>query len=297
MEDNTQSVFVMTVNSSQEIVQTRLLIQSLRAFGGTMRHCPVWIFVPEECTATSRDFDGLETELYPLSIPDVVKNYWFTRKVCSCAQAERKAVPDIQSLIWFSYDCLIIQPPLLLQLNAEVDAAFRPVHGTNIGLQVSKSPDNFWQAIYDKVNLPESQLSVESYVDKQHIRAYFNSHIFSWNPSTGLGRRWFDAFKALVCDRGFQFKACPDIQHQVFLHQAVLSALVEKLIPPERLRILPPVYSYPYNMHASVPPDRSVHALNDLVCIAYEERSLHPSAARDIEIREPLRGWLAKHIG
>jgi hypothetical protein len=296
MTDTKQSAFVMTVNSSHEIVQTRLLIQSLRAYGGVMCNNPVMIFVPDERSISSDVFDDLEVEIYPLVIPDVVENYWFARKVCTCAHAENSASPDIESLIWFSYDCFIIQPPVLLKLDAEIDAAFRPVHGTNIGLPVDKPLNDFWQTIYDRVNLPRSQFSVESYVDKQHIRAYFNSHCFSWNPATGLAQRWYAIFKDLVSDRSYQLQACYDIQHQVFLHQAVLSALVEKMISPERLRILPPVYSYPYNMHSSIPAERRIHALNDLVCIAYEDRSLHPSAVQDIEIREPLKGWLAEHI-
>ncbi len=291
MEARHQSVFVMTVNNSQELVQTRLLIQSLRTFGGALRNCPVWVFVPDEGTAASRDFEGLKTEVYPLIVPDTVRHYWFARKVCTCAQAEGAVTPGIKSLIWFSYDCLIIQPTLLLQLNTLYDAAFRPVHGTNIGLPVSKPLDYFWQTIYEMIDLPESRISVESYVDQQHIRAYFNSHIFSWNPSTGLGQRWFEIFSALVCDSAFQSKACQDIQHQ-----AVLSVLVESMLSPERLRILPPDYSYPYNMHSAIPPDRRALALNDLVCIAYEDHPLHPSAVHDIHIREPLKRWLAAHV-
>lgn len=297
MEGKFRSVFVMTVNSGQEIEPTRLLIRSLRTFGGALQHYPVWLFLPEDGTVESGEFDGLGVTVYPLSIPDEVRNYWFARKVCTCAQAERTAVQDIHSLIWLSYDCFIIQPPVLLRLNTEVDAAFRPVHGTNIGLQVDKPLDYFWQVIYDRVHLPDSHLTVEAFVDKLDIRAYFNSHIFSWKPSTGLGQRWLKLFVDLVSDQNYQNRACQDIQHQVFLHQAVLSALVEKFVPLERLRLLPPAYSYPYNMHSTVPSDRRALALNDLVCIAYEDRSLNPGAVQDIEIREPLKGWLAKQTG
>jgi hypothetical protein len=244
MADQVQSVFVMTVKDRQELRQTRLLIQSLRAFGGELRNCPVWVYVPDGSAVTTSDFKGLKTEIYPLDIPDTVRNYWFARKVCTCTQAERAATQDIHSLIWAGYDCLIIQAPVLLQLRTEYDAAFRPVHGRNVGLPVCEPLNDFWQAIYERIKLPESTLSVESYVDCQQLRAYFNSHIFSWNPRIGLGQCWFEVFSALVGDQSFQAKACQEIQYQVFLHQAILSALVEKLVSPDRLCILPPDYRH-----------------------------------------------------
>jgi hypothetical protein len=296
MITETQSVFVMTAVSNQELKQTQLLVKSLRAFGGVMQSCPVWIFVPGDDATARRYFDDLHIQILPLEIPESVKDYWFARKVCACTQAECKASPVIKSLIWVSYDCLIIQPPELLQLDIEMDAAFRPVHETNIGLPVSISPDDYWKGIYQVVNLEEHHIIVETFVDRKQIHAYFNSHIFSWNPAIGLGQQWFDVFAALVSNRDFQLKCCGDIKHQVFLHQAVLSALIEKNITAERLRILPPVYSYPYNLHASVSWDRRAQVLNDLVCIAYEDRSLHPLKVHDIDIREPLKSWLANYV-
>jgi hypothetical protein len=68
---------------------------------------------------------------------------------------------------------------------------------------------------------------------------------------------------------------------------------VVTLLDPERIRMLPPDYSYPYNLHQVVPPDRRALALNDLVSIAYEDRSLDPDVVDDIAIHEPLRSWLS----
>ena len=55
-------------------------------------------------------------------------------------------------------------------------------------------------------------------------------------------------------------------------------------------------YNYPYNLHQSVPPERRAVALNDLVCLTYEERSLDPKLMTDIEVHEPLRPWLADRV-
>ena len=85
-----------------------------------------------------------------------------------------------------------------------------------------------------------------------------------------------------------------DEDHQIFLHQAVLSALIA-LLPSRKVRILPPVYSYPYNLHSLVSPERQAKALNDLICVALEEPIGDPSEITDIQMLEPLRGWLASY--
>jgi hypothetical protein len=295
MIDSSPTVIVMTAGNRHEFNQARLFIQSLRKFGGLLKNCPVWVFTPEDVQISINIRNNQGIEIFPLSMPETFSHYWFARKVFTCAYAEKYAQPKTKSLVWFSCDCLVMQPPVLLILDNEFDAAFRPVHGRNIGLPVDLPLDGFWQRIYEVVGLEESDLSVESYVDMQLIRAYFNSHTFSWNPSTGLGSEWISVFTKLVSDKQFQFKYCSDIQHQVFLHQAALSALVEKMIATERLRILPSTYSYPYNMQADVPQIRRAQFLNNLVCIAYEDRSLDPDVVRDIVIREPLRSWLSDH--
>ena len=99
----------------------------------------------------------------------------------------------------------------------------------------------------------------------------------------------------LVCDQEYQSSFCQDERHQVFLHQAVLSALLATSLEPERTRVLPPDYNYPYDLHQSVLRDPRAQALNDLTRIDYKDRSLEPDVVDDIRICDPLRSWLAVH--
>ena len=119
---------------------------------------------------------------------------------------------------------------------------------------------------------------------------------FAIDPSLGLLRRWYECFEALVADQDFRTESCADDLHQIFLHQAVLSALLATAVEPARIRVLPPAYNYPYNLHQAVPFDRRAASLNDLVCITYEDRSLDPNVVDDIDIHEPLGSWLALHV-
>ena len=291
-----QTVFLTRVSTSGQRSRARLLIDSIRSFGGGLRHCPIWLFEANPQEVPCGNLESTDVQILPLAVPDTVKHYWFAGKVTACARAEELAAPGVRSLIWLSPDCVIVNPPLLFDLAPSFDAAVRPVHMRNVGLPAGEPVDDFWKKIYEAVGVHDIQTTVESFVGAQRIRAYFNSHALAVNPAKGLFRRWFEHFESLARDQEFQLDACPDDRHQVFLHPAILSALIATSLDPERIRTLPPDYSYPYNLHQRVPPDRRAVALNDLVCVAYDDRSLDPELMDDIKVHEPLRSWLSAHI-
>ena len=287
-----QTIFLTLVRTIGERTGARILIDSIRSFGEAMSQCPIWLFEANPQIAPCQSMENMGVQVLPLSVPDTVKHYFFADKVYACAQAEALATMKVQSLIWIDPSCLVIKPPLLFDLGQSFDAAVRPVHIRNVGLPPTEPLDGFWKKIYKAVGVKDVQTTVEIFVDVQRIRSYFNSHAFAINPSKGALSQWLDCFEALVCDQGFQSSSCKDERHQIFLHQAILSALLTTLLDPKRIRILPPDYNYPYNLHQSVPLDRRALALNELVCIAYEDRPLNPQVVDDIIIHEPLRSWL-----
>jgi hypothetical protein len=181
----------------------------------------------------------------------------------------------------------------LFDLAPSFDMAVRPVHIQNVGLLASAPLDSFWQGVYKAVGVYDVRTYVESFVDQRRIRAYYNSAGFAANPGRGLLGRWLECFEALVGDGGFQSSACQDDTHQVFLHQAVLSTLIATEVDAQRLRILPPDYVYPYNLHFDVAPERRAQHLGDLASIYYQDRPLHPGAVDYILIDEPLSSWLS----
>lgn len=290
-----QAIFLTLVRSPGERSYARVLIDSIRAFGGALSHYPIWLFAANPHNAPCQNLANPNVHIFPLDVPDIVKQYYFADKVFACAQAEEMVSPKVQSLIWIDPTCLVVKPPVLFELGHSFDAAVRPVHIRNVGLPPEEPLDVFWQKICETVGLDDIQQTVETFVDKQRIRAYFNSHAFAINPAKKLLRRWFDCFEDLVCDQAYQTAACQDVRHQVFLHQAVWSALLVAELDPQRMRNLPPDYNYPYNLHQSVPPKRRATTLNELVCLTYEERTLKPAQVDDIDIHEPLKAWLFGH--
>jgi hypothetical protein len=287
-----QTVFLTWVYSPRQRWCARVLVEGIRAFGGALSHCPVWLYEANPERVPCGDLEDLGVRVLSLEVPDTVRGYILASKVCACARAEALAAPEVRSLIWLSPECLIARPPVLFDLCRSFDAAVRPVHIKNVGLLATERPDAFWSGVYEAVGVRDVEITVESFVDVQHIRAYYNSAAFAIRPSTGLFRRWFECFEALVGNEAFQSRACQDEWHQIFLHQAVLSTLISTALDPARVRTLPPDYGYPYNLHGSVLPERRARTLNELVCAVYEERTINPDRMDDIVVDEPLRSWL-----
>lgn len=293
---HSQSIFITKVSSSEEKDAVLLLIDSIRSFGGEMGECPFWIFGTDPQVEYLQGLSLDQVEIYSLSVPVLLQHYPFGDKVIACAKAEAQTPLGIHSLIWLDPECLIIQPPLLYDLEEDFDAAFRPVHLRNVGLSPDEPLNAFWKGIYRVLGVQDIQRPVNSFVDQQCLRAYFNSHGFSIRPQLGLMNRWQELFEQLVYDRQYQEIACKERRNQIFLFQALLSALITSALDEQRIRILPPQYNYPYNLQAQIGDARRVGTLNDLVSLTYEERPLDPKLVTDLDIREPLRAWLETHL-
>jgi len=283
--------FLTVVNTKQEERQARFLIESLRSFGGELRESPVWVFAPEKVDLG--DFDAMEgVVVFPLDIKAPYHHYILADKVFACARAEELAGAEIGSLVWLNLDCLIVNPPVLFDLGPAFDAALRPVHIKNVGSLAQEPLDDYWKAVYQMIGVEGASYTVESFVDAQILRPYFNTHCFSINPARGLLQAWREYFKSLVTDKKFQAGPCQDDLHQVFLHQVVLSAVIMKSLDQARIRMLPPEYSYPLHLQQRLPASRRVKNLNSLACAVYEKDEFHLS---DFEIQEPLKSWLTTH--
>ncbi len=289
--------FLTGVSTLEGARLARLALESLRAYGGAWRDCPAWVFCRAGTACDPADVErvcaGLEhVQVLSLAGAAGASPYPFRDKVQACSEAEAMAGPAGRSLVWLSPSCLIVRPPALLDLAPPFGAAFRTVHHKNIGSPANEPLDSFWEGVYGAIGLDGVPYTIESFADRCEIRPYFNTHCFSLDPAKGLCVAWAARFEELIADRAFQEGPCQDPLHRIFLHQAVLSALVAKELAQEQLRLLPLEYSYPLHMHDQVPSARRARALNDLVCAAYEDAI----PIDGIAIEEPLRSWLMARV-
>lgn len=288
-------VFATVLDSPEQLAAIKLLIASLRAFAGTLAGSPVWVFDRTQ-TLSSQELNDSNVKIIPLKLPTATRNYFFASRVEACARAEALAAGRFASLVWIDPECLILNPPDLFALGQDWDAALRPVHIKNVGLVADEPLNSYWAGIYQVVGLEVSTLTLESFVDRQQIQPYFNTHAFSLNPALGLLQQWSEKFKVLVTDDSYQQRSCQPQLHRIFLFQALLSALLIARLDSDRIRILPASYNYPYNLHARVPKQRRAQIMNALTTLVWEGRDLRLAAIDDIGVEEPLRSWLARRV-
>ncbi len=284
-------VIVTLVSRLEQVGNVSLLIASVRSFGGTYGQAPFWVFSPlsnELAPIAGRDTSVRIIALDCHELPDLP----FALKVQACARAEELADGWAGSLIWLDPGCLVLQPPAQLDLRGSSAAAFRPVHIRNIGSPAGEEIDSFWRRVYQACGVEEASTVVESFVDELVLRPYYNTHVFSLDPSWGILREWKRRVRTLAADAGFQQGLLRDELHRIFLHQAVLSTLVMKRVAPDRLRLLPPTYSYPLHLHPQVPDGQRAHLLDERVCPVYEGRYRHPDTHSGLRTTAQLYAWL-----
>jgi hypothetical protein len=305
------------VTSDADLESARLLIESLRSFGGALSGAPVHVIVRpwgnggSEAAVVHRVADALiaapcSATISVLSGIARIPRYPLASKVAACAEAERLLLAAFEregpggsklgadsTLVWMVPQTLVTAPPALLDLESPKCASFRAVHISNVGSRADEPLDDYWSAVYAAAGVQEATFTVESLVDRANLRPYFNTHLFSVDARLGLMAEWRALFETLVGDDAFQSGPCADDRRRVFLHQAALCALLVKRLRRSEICELPPTYSYPLHFHAEVPAEQRAAHLGELVCPVYEGRFSPGETFRDIVLKEPLETWFA----
>lgn len=290
------AVVTYVLNPDQE-KKAEVLIKSLRAFGGDYGPVPVYVVLgdPHRLPCPRLRREGVH--LVATDAPEIGLRYPLAVKAFAAAQIERLTDGRIDTLAWFDPETMVVGSLEDLDLGRRYDAAVKPVFKLNtIGLAAGEQPDAFWNPIYQATGLDPGKVPiVKTIVEDAPIKAYFNCEIFSVRPRAGIFREWAARLEPLLTDADYQRAACPDFLHRLFLHQAVLSAVIIAKTPIPRRAELPDSCGYPLNLHHDLPQDRKASALNGLSGVILENIwDTRPDWMTWLEIREPLRSWLRR---
>lgn len=285
------------VASQQEERDAAMLIDSIHDFAGRYKDCTIYVAQTDPDRLSCEDLRGQNVELVPLKMNEEFRSYLFADKVYACAQVETMVTGKVQVLVWMNPQCLVLRPPTELELKPPQAAAVRPVHIRNVGSLANEPVNRYWSTVFKACELdPAKAFTVESFVDKQKVRAYFNSGTMSVRLDKCIFRTWRMNFEKLVSDKAFQRTIEDDRLHRLFLHQAVFSAVLVAKLQPSEIEILPPEYGYPLHLHDKLPPERKAQSLNDLTTVICEDYFHGPNWAQGIIVREPLKTWLASRF-
>jgi len=295
-----EMAFVTTVAHPGHVRQATILLASLREFGGRYRGAPFVVVAdrPERLDLSALAARG--AEIVPLDAPAYARAFPYARKAYAAAQAEALTSGRAATLAWFDAGALVLAPPTALDLGATgPPLAVRPVTLANrVAQPPEATPDGFWSRIWADVGVdPAAVPTVETVALGERVRAYLNCEILSVRPELGLFREWAVRLDALLRDANFLRAACSDDMHAIFLHQAVLSAVVVARTRPSEWRPLPVEFGYPLNAQDRLGPEVRAASLEGLACVIterlFEQRSDWPAV---IAAPPRLRDWIEDRV-
>ena len=272
-----------------------MFIKSIRKFGGSMRDTPVLVVHDPsiDIDLSSIMLPSVETCL--MSIGTEHRNYFYSRKVHACATAEELLSGQTDTVLYLDTEMLALSSFEEILLRENFDVSFRPVMLLNsVGLPGEVALDGFWNQIFSDQHVNQESIpTVTAYVDERKIRFYINCEAILVRPELEIFRKWKHAFVKLLDDREFMERYCSDRLHEIFLHQAVLSATILSEIKQNRIQWMADRLVYSLLLHDRMPPEKKISKASDAALISYDEHlSGSMEIANKIPMTEPWYSWV-----
>jgi hypothetical protein len=287
-------VFATYAEGAAQARKAAVLVDSLRRFGGALAEAPFFAVADADGRAELAKAGLAGTTVLPLEAAAVARGVPFAAKAYAAAAAER-LVEGAETLAWMDPESLVVAPPRALDLGPGAAVALRPVFLVNaVGLAEEAPVDGYWARLFREAGVdPASVPAVESFADEKRIRFYVNCGVIAWRPGRGIAREWVRVLAAVLADEAWSKEHVTEPRHLVFLHQAVVSAVILSRTSAAERRWLPPDHGYPLNLHDRLPAAKRARRLEDLACFIYDTLwDRDPDWLARAPVGEPLRGWL-----
>jgi hypothetical protein len=277
----TSLAFVACVERGALEQKTRLLIRSIRRFGGIHRDAPIHTFAPRagrDITSATRDlFDELGVTHHEERLNTDFDAYGVGNKIFAAARAEELASEDF--LAFLDSDTVVVAEPEALALADGIDAAVRPVefhrwrepdaaneahwrtHHRRAGSAgEAESGDDYWLRMYELCGIANRPF-VETTCDRIRIRAYANSGLVAVRREAGLFGQWRRDFLTLAAAG---HRPNGDMH---YMDQLSLAATLARIW--DRVQLLDGRYNYPLVGRPLLAEPLRAARLDELVHIHY----------------------------
>ncbi|MBN2355649.1 MBL fold metallo-hydrolase, partial [candidate division KSB1 bacterium] len=210
---------------------------------------------------------------------------------------ERLVKDKATTLAWFDPATLVLDSPDELDLENRYGVSIRPVSLVNtIGIPSDTAPNDYWAPIYRELGLNYTTLpGYTTIVDEQPIQPYFNCEIFSVDPRLGICTEWAGMLTKFLKDESYQQNVCNTFLRRLFLHQAVLSAVIMSKVTAQDIKPLSIRTGYPFGQHDQLADDKKINTLNGLSAVIFDYQWEHNPAWMDkIPVSGTLKEWLVE---
>ena len=293
-------IFAFLFDAGEVENEALRLARSIRTFGGKFCFNPIWLLSQrgeEELAETTRqELFSLGARLITFDMDPDGSNFPFASYVTAAGIAEGLAQGETSYLAMMAADTLILQPPSEFLLPAGKSLGGCPVHLKLLGSGFNDPIDEFWGLIYRDCKVDIEQIyPIQTIVDEQIVRAYFNAGLLVVRPERGILRAWQSDFEVLYHLPEFEQFYRQQELYKIFMHQMVLAGSILSSLKPEEFQQFPFEMNYPLHLHSKVPPRRRPERLNQLSTCRYEDFAEFfgsPEVESLIQIDTPFKHWL-----
>jgi hypothetical protein len=278
-----------------------LLVESIRAFAGSLSQTPVWCLMPEYgkqlSTTTQHKLTALNVTLIPFEIDSEILRFPFTGEAQAAALAESMANGKADFLVWLGANTIVLQEPSHFLLSDDKSLGYRPVHHTNVGSPYDRSLDPFWTLVYQYCSVSDDRIfAMTTHVDDTQIRPYFNAGVLVTRPEKHLLQNWRDTFFRVYREPDLQKFYQQDERYAIFIHQAVLSGAILSEFVIDEIQELPATYNYPLHLYAEDSTDHRPSSLEELVTFRHEGFHKDPEWIEKMPAGESLKQWFIERL-
>jgi hypothetical protein len=249
--------------------QALLLLRSLRTFGGVMSGMPVWVFFPERSPLASSGqalLESLGAVCRPFKIEEDFLKFPFAGKAAASGEAEALAEAEGLLLAWHDRTGMVRQAPTAFQLPEDKVIGFRPTDIANIAASFGAPLPSFWAEISSHFNLTSADLpAITTAIDRQVVHLYVNAGLLVVRPARGILRKWSDALQDTFTLPTFKAFYRERQAYAIFMHQAILTAIIAGQTSPSERTILPDTYLFSVDNFFDYPPNFRPAALDEIV--------------------------------
>jgi hypothetical protein len=198
--------FVTYIHYPYQEDAAAMLVDSIRAWGGEYRDCPIYAVLTDP-KSTGLRLKDKNVQLVPLELEESVRKYPFAAKAYAAAKIESLIAGKARSLAWFDPETMLLRPPREMDLKDGISAAVAPVAFINTGQTENEPLNAYWAAIYKKCSLdPKKLFIVETRVDCKKVRAWLNCGMFAVRADRGLCREWAKVLDEFYTTRSFSVR-------------------------------------------------------------------------------------------
>ncbi|UCG91400.1 MAG: hypothetical protein JSV97_10010 [candidate division WOR-3 bacterium] len=292
------SIVFPTESSEKNVL---LLVESIRAFAGSLSQVPIWCLMPEygkQLSTTTQDkLAALNVTLIPFEIDYETLRFPFTGDAQAAAVAESMANAKADFLVWLGANTIVLQEPSHLLLPDDKSLGYRPVHHINVGSPYDRPLDPFWILVYQYCSVPKDRIfAMTTHVDDTKIRPYFNAGVLVTRPEKHLLRNWRDTFFRVYQKPDLQKCYRQDNRYAIFIHQAVLSGVILSEFAMDEIQELPATYNYPLHLYAEDSTDYRPSSLEELVTFRHEGFYEDPEWIEKMPAGASLKQWFIERL-